>query len=756
MVKRLTVIAYSGLLTLTSGFLSTRNGNIQGLSCVPKPKHGLLRSELKVASLAEDEVTESFESVDNEQSLVLGFVDMILQETPTGGMKKDEVGLLREIMSSFPTDIGDMEAATVVESLLLRLIDEWNKALQDEEPEREEAFRPSSTDFSVAISAWECSTDTAKVVRVLSLLSEQRELFIAGLTDIAPDLSTINSVLRTLATSKERGIDNRALVVFDSLGDYGLEPDAEAYELIVSITAKSRAKYAAERADKLLREGVQKFPPQLIDGGVSGVSTRAFNSVVTAYAKSGNFDGPEKAEELIMYMHQVDTENGSLGVCSPSVQTVTSLIDAYAQKNEWEAASQADRILNQLLDQYLNGNDDLEPSIVTWTIVINAWARLSKKNRKGAAERAGRLLRRMDDLYQAGRTNCRPDAIAYITCMNAYAFTKNGSGAAEAENLLDEMNEYYLDGDDSMKPSVKSVKTVIDSWVKNGNMERAEDLLDKYEDFVASRGGPEDSDDLRDVYRSMLFGYTQEENTSRARFYLEYMIEKGLKPDSFCFDRIIDANTRIAPEASLKSSLEVFEMMEKLFRAGDVEPDERVYTSFIRALTKGKADGMYKKAAILLQRMQKLHLSGHGSLKPTIFTYNAVLYACSESIHLEGVSASDAFKTAVRVFSELRGSDEKPDHVTYGNMIRCSRLLPDGDKKEKFTSATFRLCCEQGYVNSYVVRDLQETVSETVWRDLLGCPTGPANTEDLPANWSYMVGNSGKKGAHRKTGFRRR
>ena len=84
------------------------------------------------------------------------------------------------------------------------------------------------------------------------------------------------------------------------------------------------------------------------------------------------------------------------------------------------------------------GNEDLEPNLATWTIVISAWARLSKKNRYGADERAGRLLKRMEDLSEAGRISFKPDAIAYVTCMNAYAFSKNGSGAPEAEKLLGE------------------------------------------------------------------------------------------------------------------------------------------------------------------------------------------------------------------------------------------------------------------------------------------------------------------------------
>jgi hypothetical protein len=184
--------------------------------------------------------------------------------------------------------------------------------------------------------------------------------------------------------------------------------------------------------------------------------------------------------------------------------------------------------------------------------------------------------------------------------------------------------------------------------------------------------------------------------------------------------------------------------MEKSFRSGDVEPDERVYTSFIRAITKGRASNMHKKADILLQRMKKLSEAGNKSLTPTVFTYNAVLFACSESIDIKDSSLDDVFKTAVRIFTELRKSPGiQADHVTYGNMLRAARLLPDGEQKDKFVSATFRLCAEQGYVNNFVIRDLQETVQESQWRELLGCPSGPVDKESLPSDWSYMINHKG-------------
>lgn len=197
--------------------------------------------------------------------------------------------------------------------------------------------------------------------------------------------------------------------------------------------------------------------------------------------------------------------------------------------------------------------------------------------------------------------------------------------------------------------------------------------------------------------------------------------------------------------------------MEKAFQAGKVEPNEILYTTFIRALTKGKVSAMYKKADILLQRMKKLYASGVTSLEPTIFTYNAVLFACSESGTIEGSSKSDAFKKAVKIFTEIKNSALMPDQVTFGNMIGCSRLLPDGEKKTKFVETMFRLCCDAGYVNNFVLRDLEQSVSEEEWRALVNCPPGSIEFESLPYEWWRMIDAGTKRGKFdEKPKFQRR
>jgi pentatricopeptide repeat protein len=511
--------------------------------------------------------------------------------------------------------------------------------------------------------------------------------------------------------------------------------------LLIRIVAKGRFRGAANRAESLLKDAVRKFPPNQFDG----INTEVCNSVVLAWAKSREDGGPQRAQELIVYMDGLDAPQ-----CKPNRFTFTSLIDAYAQTNEWDGVREAERIFNNVLDQYIDDHQtDLEPNVATWTIVISAWARLSKRNRKGAAKRAGNLLKRMEQLCSDGRINVKPDAITYWTCLNAYAFSKEKEDIEDGEQLLEEMNELYLDGDDAMKPSLLSIKLLVDAWIKIGEMDRAEQVIEKYEEYVVEEQDSNNKDvkGLEELYESFLFGYCKDGDPKRAKVYLDMMADdENIEPSNACYDRIIDAYIKKEGTKCAKNAHEIFEMMERRRQVGALSPSERVYTSFIRALAKSRVPGLHKKVELILNRMNKLYEEGKvADMKPSVYTYNCALNACSECLQIESVSPSEAFQTSVRIFAELR-KETDPDHVTFGNLIRCSNLLPESEteKKVKFVKATFQLCRDNGLVNNLVLRDLKNAASNELWAELTKIPLD-VSTEDesildfLPSSWSKNV-----------------
>jgi Pentatricopeptide repeat domain/PPR repeat len=695
----------------------------------------------------------------DEDVSVLDFLDMI-EQTISGKLQNSEVELVREILSS--VDVS--EPAGVLERLLFRWVDEWNKRSSSCIP------APTTQDFVSVMRAYDAQLELGSepqtrrntpcaVEHVLSLLTVLEDLYDASHdSTLQPNADVFRIVLQTMAatptrsSSRElRDIDRHAERIFHSMQqEYRVEPDASMYESLIHMLATSRNNGAANRAERLLREAVTRFPqppPQqaavttTMGGSSSGaVGINSFNVVLTAWAKSGMEYGPERAEKLMVLMDEIGIQ--------PSVRSFTSLIDAYSQTNTWDGASHCERIFNRVLDMYVVDDDEsFEPSVVSWTVVMSAWARLSKKGFKGAGERADRLLRRMEALHADGRIRVGPDHIVYVTCMNANAFAKTAEGLARAKEILDEMNERYMDGNnDSFKPTARSIRVLIDCWIRSSlpdKMDEAERVLECYKDHLESLGPPNDPPDTLDVvteiYKSMVFGWTQDGDPILAQQYLQEMVDRGLEPDSFCFDKVIEANTQLNDPGAMKRSYEVFQLLDECRVRGDVVPNERVYTSFIRAMIKARVPGLARKANAILNRMQDLYQSGNKRVKPTVFTYNAVLLACAESKFVEEFeqSSKEALKVAVTIFNELRSeSVDEPDHVSFGNMLRCSNLLPLGSQKDALVTSIFQLCCQRGFVNQFILRDLRLVASDEVWKSLLGCKVDDeVAIEQLPASW---------------------
>ena len=538
-----------------------------------------------------------------EEEELLDFLEM-LDETPIGTLEEvDDLVMLRDsivaIMDSLSSEQPmQMDTAETLEHLLQRMVGEWQAAAAEKmSADQLQLLEPTKDDFLRVIKAWEAVAGESSERVNTNLLPEvvshvfqtfclQMNLFHDGLTSVEPDVEAYEAVLRVLSNSRERGMDRKLFHIFEQAPF----KTTAMYQLVIASLAKSRDRGAADRAEKILREAVEQHPPTKLNGKRSGMTIDSFNVVLTAWAKSGLPYGPERAEKLIMFMDQVDNENGGHGMVKPNIFSFTSLIDAYAQKSDWDSAAQSERILRRLLEQYLSGEEGIpEPSVASWTIAISAWARLSKKGFKGAALRAGKLLNYMEDLNDDGKIGFGPDAIVYVTCMNAFAFSKIVEGPSKAEEILDLTHELYLEGDETMKPSAKSIRIVLDSWIRSNTtdaMDEAELLLERYEDLLDSLGPPTEPvevlDDTRDIYRTMLFGFAKKGFPVQAKHYLDLMIQKGMKPDCFCYDKVIEANTFLNDEGSYQRSYEVFQMMEERRQLGEVSPNERVYTSFIR------------------------------------------------------------------------------------------------------------------------------------------------------------------------------
>jgi len=641
-------------------------------------------------------------------------------------------------------------------SIFRSLIDAWTKSNEVDAPERaEDLLRRMKEDFGVdvtsavyngVIQAWGnvAENNQGASERILSLLDDMDDLYLNDEEEAGPDVTSFNCALKALSYSKEKGVDRQAYDTFQRMEDMNIAPNAASYVYLIKSLARGRSRGAAERAEDMLKSALGMFPDSLSSEEKEGyITVELFNHVLTAWAKSSGENSPQKAEMLLAFMDELSSkEDDSIRSLKPNVRSFTAVLDAWTQHGEWEGVNHSEQILSRMIDLYLADELDFEPDVFCWTIVLRGWAKLAKGGRRGASDRAVKLLERMETLYKDGRTSVKPDAVTYFTTLNACAYSKETGSAKQADSLLWRMIGMYDSGDESMKPSPITFRVAIDSWVKSNepfSIERAEALHAMMEEMHET----DDSETFSSVQRSLLFGWSKKENPEKAEKYLRSMIEQNLILDSFSFDKVIEGWSQSSNPNSVQKVHDIFDLMKSCEKAGTVKPNERVYTSFIRAITKEATKGLAEESRAVFNEMWKLYEEGNKGVKPTVFTYNSVLNACATSAEFDMDVRSKAFEIAIRTFNELRNSREKPDHVTYGRMIQCSNLLPEGDKRNAVLMNSFKMCCKEGLLNSYVLRDLQESAQESIWRALVGVSDGDVNIEDLPAEWSR--GTSKKK-----------
>jgi hypothetical protein len=665
---------------------------------------------------------------------------------PFGQLDDLTIVRFRDALSSMDTAAADTNEILALERLLLRWVEECKA--------RPCNIQPQIQYFIRIMQAWQVQMkddpkrlDTDAIPMAIQhlqiLLSKLRDLYHSTDVDaLKPNVEVFRIVLRAMKASRERQVDRKAERLFQEMQTmYGLLPDSSIYESLIYMLAKSRNNGAANRAERLLREAVSTHAH---DGTIS---VDAFNVVITAWAKSGIEYGPERAEKLIVLMSDAGIE--------PTISSFTSLIDSYSQTNTWEGSNQCERIFNRVLDMYLVDGDKLfEPSVVSWSVVLSAWGKLAKKNHKGASERADKLFRRMELLHREGRISQGPDPILYVKCMNANAYSQTLEGLHRAKDILNDMNDRYLDGEDAFLPTARSILILIDQWVRSSlpnKMDEAESILNCYKEHLFTIPSVDDS--LSAIYKSMVIGWANDGDPILAQEYLEEMVEIGLTPDPFCFEKVIESNTQVNDSGSMKRSYAVFQLLEKCrLQKEDMIPNERAYTSFIRAMIKDKVPNLARKSNSILQKMNEIYLQGNTEMMPTVFTYNAVLLACSESasVSQDGEERKDALKLAVTIFNDLRSANQNGcelDHVSFGNMLRCSKLLPDDSShRDELIKSVFQLCCERGFVNQFILRDLYGVALEELRQELLGTTISleDVSMEMLPSSWQRNVNQSSK------------
>lgn len=389
-------------------------------------------------------------------------------------------------------------------------------------------------------------------------------------------------------------------------------------------------------------------------------------------------------------------------------------LNAMAKKFDKNSAQKAEDLLRETLRNIQMGLElEIQPNVVTFVAVINAWAR---SRRPDAAERAEAILQWMLQLSSLPPTTDRvttqsmtandevdltdflfikPNSIAFNAAITAWIRSPAKDSHNQAERLMNQLWDLYLasDRDPELKPNARTFNLVINAIARSRQPrcgDRAAALLQRMEDLYTA--GDDELEPEAQTFGAIINAYANDsandpKSTDKAAQILQQMNSmyqlgyKGVKPTTFVYNACLNAFAKSEGNAHQANSL--LEMMEQQYAKGDLssKPDVISYSTCINAHANSKTTESGPMGEAILKRMtQRYLLEGDTSVKP-----NAV--ACTATIKAWMTSAAAASAPNTQSSQLIQQAAERTEDILT-NM--CLQYMA-GDADQKPTKVTFDL-----------------------------------------------------------------
>ena len=259
------------------------------------------------------------------------------------------------------------------------------------------------------------------------------------------------------AVEKAIEIVERMERLSDSTENTEARPNAYAYCAVINALAKSRSsghagstitgKEVGDKTDALLR--------RMKERGISP-DRAVSNSALNAWARSGDPRTVARAEEIVS-----DMEKSTLARGTPDIATWNTLINVYTKSGDPAAPEKAERVLRKVESSYLDGSYDRRPQALTYSAVIQAWA---KSCRPEAAKRARGIIDAMSKPKTGvgGRSLVtEPISVCYDGLIHALARSDEEDAVQQIEDTLRYMEKQASVGNTSIVPTTRTYQAAI-------------------------------------------------------------------------------------------------------------------------------------------------------------------------------------------------------------------------------------------------------------------------------------------------------
>lgn len=403
------------------------------------------------------------------------------------------------------------------------------------------------------------------------------------------------------------------------------------------------------RADKLI-----KCIQDLYDDTAAHLkpNTTALNAMLNHWAKQGKVN-------LVSNLLKRMMENGRKAIAP---NNVSFNILAYAKQGDPQGASE---IVHVILDRYKHNQLSHPPDVVTFNILLDAWA---KSGDSYAGERAEEVLQWME------REQVEPDTRSYNYVIDAYS--KSGK-PLQAEAILGHLMN-LREGGSEVGPDEFSFTAVVHGWASHmhasiQSAKRASAIIQLMEDLQDS--GYEGIAPDVSPYNALIivWGASRcEGSASKVKDVLERIKRRpGIQPNSRTHSSTITALVA-SSENGLKEALECLYELEDRMDAGDasIRLDAASYNAILSGLVRNSRRDAVLVAERIRERMvQREQETGDCSVVPNTVTYNSLMNILTKARLTDSAERAEALLNEMHSQYESGAQHLKPTEVSFVTCI---------------------------------------------------------------------------------------
>jgi hypothetical protein len=275
-----------------------------------------------------------------------------------------------------------------------------------------------------------------------------------GDENLKPDIHLYNDVLRSFATQKNNHENNRwAKEALALLGyveslykekNEHLKPNTVTYTHVLTALRKSSLPDVSDHIKGILANVTENGPNRV---EYSSYYLKMYEEAAMALSRCSTSDVQTIDNILTSIEEKAKTNDGPW----PSEKLYTSLLHAIQYQSQIERiGDQAEHVLRRMQHVYNAGNWNAKPGVEAYHKVLKSWS--SSKHPKKAL-RALDICKEMDELYKQGDVELRPSCITFTLILNA-CFNVNHKDFTEEDaiRVALEVQDWFLKNQETYGP----------------------------------------------------------------------------------------------------------------------------------------------------------------------------------------------------------------------------------------------------------------------------------------------------------------